>query len=833
MDNYFPKTVLARKIETLILEESTEALVSTVRHQAMSCTVALSQVNPPLPLSQRLDLANAAISSIIPLPLITPSLDRKDGAGLYIQTVQALDDLLQALVMEGPQPSMAVLQSFLQIILPWLVQSEKVHEQARALGALSRLLRFICRFPELTHVAAFSMSGQLMGALGLVCMSPAQELSTGAAEALHYLFRVLVRHRSTKHKTEKILRDLQKHFRAEWFANIQDLTMFFRKYLTPEERADVIMETMEAMTSASKHNVWAASRVLRMILRSSLPDIGKVPEIVEYICHHMNRVTEAVAQETIRKVLPLLAQTHTDEVIQALFKIHDEAPRGSRKPWEILASFPKGCEVILGHLLKRLTPQQQSRGQEPGCRTEISPLIATRALRELLLEPGCRTEAQAFFPSLFTALLFQISSFMAEGAAEAAQDQHHVTQWVDPISSTVEALKTLMRSTGYSDHVSYVQKLGGWELLTKPERYHKGVALLARAMVTKNCWHVRPVFSLTLSILQEPGHGNHLTALVFITELLQSPDVAAIVDEVAVRTLASWFQCAEPAAVRLLLRAVEILARHEHTGKQLHALQPYVLSCCYSADGGIVAEAFHVLQGLVRQLTWQHAAAFLIQLAFTLGPFLEEESEHLRLMAFEIYGALLAKVTRRVLVFPLRHQVLNLLVLLVLHLEDANVSVAQVARPALCRTATLMGWLKLRAIFAEKDIWTILSTLLKQEEGKALWFLTQSVMLFKSPQARIRQAAVWFAECLCSKGRWGALTTYPDTPEGSGRRPCSGAQLGTAPETSRSESVLPARTAEPARHESWGSGPQTEATKHAAGDVSEQVCRKRRKRTQI
>ena len=48
-------------------------------------------------------------------------------------------------------------------------------------------------------------------------------------------------------------------------------------------------------------------------------------------------------------------------------------------------------------------------------------------------------------------------------------------------------------------------------------------------------------------------------------QLLQSPVVAAIVDEVTVRTLASWFQCEELASVKLLLRAVEILVRHEHT----------------------------------------------------------------------------------------------------------------------------------------------------------------------------------------------------------------------------------------------------------------------------
>nr|XP_058939920.1 maestro heat-like repeat-containing protein family member 7 [Kogia breviceps] len=807
MDDYFPQTVLAKKIETLILEESSEALVSTVRLQAMLCIAALSQVNPPLHLSQKLDLAKAGLSSIISLPPIAPSLDRKDSASLYIQTMQALDDMLQALVLERLEPSMATLQSFLEIILPCLIQSEKVHEQSRALGAISRLLRFICNFPELSHMAEFSISGQLMGTLGLFCVNPNQEISMGASEALHYLFKVLVLHRSKKHKTENILKDLQRHFRAEWFANLQDLAMpwplshhflhssqriivklqiaspyrpsvsaptphcshtevqlhaasearligsgfdssrapfppaqvslagqtrqplqafadsslglehfraapvtlspcpaltFFRKYLTPQERADLMMVSMEAMTHGSRHDVREASGMLRVILTFSVPDVGKVPEITEYIYHNMDSIADAGAQETIKEVLHLLAQTYTDEVILTLFKIDDQ----SQRVWGSRPARPSGC--VWSEAAWRQGPRVGDAG---GDGPALLPLQAARALRELLLESGRRMEVQAFFPALFTALLFRIPLLMVEGATEAAQEQHHVTQRTDPVSSSVEALKTLMRSTGYSDHVSYVQRLGGWELLTRPERYHEGVALLARAMVVKDCWHICPVFSLTVRSLQERDQENHLTALVFITELLQSPVVAAIVDEVTVRTLASWFQCEELASVKLLLRAVEILARHEHMGKQLRALQPYVLNCCYSADGGIVAETLQVLRGLVKQLSWRHAAAFLIQLAFTLGPFLEEEAESLRLTAFEIYGALLAKLSRRFLVFPLRHQVLNLLVLLALHLEDVNVSVAQIARSALCRTATLIGWSKLKAIFAEKDVWTILRAL--------------------------------------------------------------------------------------------------------------------------
>uniref|UniRef100_A0A8D1ZRB4 Maestro heat like repeat family member 7 n=1 Tax=Sus scrofa TaxID=9823 RepID=A0A8D1ZRB4_PIG len=740
MDDFVPKAVLAKKIEAFILEEPLEVLVGPLRQQAMLCIVALRfllcHFSPSIWVLDPPSFHNQDISEqMAPPDARAPSLGRRHCISLFP----------------------------FQIILPWLVESEKVHEQTRALGTISRMLRSICSFPELSHVAEFSMSGKLMGTLGLFCMNSNYEISMGASEALHYLFKVLVLHRITVPPPIRLPLGLGGSF---------------QKYLTPEERADVLVVSMGALTSTSRHDAQAASEMLRMILKFSLPEIGKVPEIVTFIYLHINSITEATAQETVKKILHLLARTYTDEVILTLFKIDDQSQRGARKPWEILASFPKGYEVIMEYLLQRLSPQPESRG-DGDAGPALRPLQATRAIHELLLEPSRKMEMQAFYSPLFMALLFQISTLLVEGAAEAFQDQQHVTEWVDPISSTVEALKALMRSTGYSDLVSYIQKLRGWELLTSPERHHEGVALLARAMVVKNCWHNRPIFSLVVRMLQELEHENHLTALVFLTELLWSPDMAAIVDEVTLRMLASWFQCKEPAVVKLLLRAVEILAMHGNmvtwNGAEgagcplsspfpLRALQPYVLNCCYSEDSGIVAETFKMLKCLVEQLTWEHSSAFLIQLAFTLGPFLEEESELLRLMAFESYGALLAKVSRRVLVFPLRHQVFNLLILLVLHLEDVNVSVAQVrpdvqpqlrwggallslqiARPALCHTATVLRWSKLKVIFAEKDTWTILRALLKKEASKALWFLKQSVTLFRSPQAPIRQAAVWFA----------------------------------------------------------------------------------------
>lgn len=64
-----------------------------------------------------------------------------------------------------------------------------------------------------------------------------------------------------------------------------------------------------------------------------------------------------------------------------------------------------------------------------------------------------------------------------------------------------------------------------------------------------------------------------------------------------------------------------------------------------------------------------------------------QESERLRLAAFKIYEGILAKVKRGFLAFPLKHHILNLIVLLVLHLEDRNADVAQVRGRARGRSA--------------------------------------------------------------------------------------------------------------------------------------------------
>lgn len=77
-----------------------------------------------------------------------------------------------------------------------------------------------------------------------------------------------------------VARSLEPRATPEREADITETSLFsfqfFQKYLTPEERADLMMVSVEAMSRDSRHDVCAASELLRMILKCSVPEIGKV-----------------------------------------------------------------------------------------------------------------------------------------------------------------------------------------------------------------------------------------------------------------------------------------------------------------------------------------------------------------------------------------------------------------------------------------------------------------------------------------------------------------------------------------------------------------------------
>ncbi|XDC60702.1 hypothetical protein R6Z07M_011884 [Ovis aries] len=76
----------------------------------------------------------------------------------------------------------------------------------------------------------------------------------------------------------------------------------------------------------------------------------QVPEI-KHVYHHMPNATDAAAQETIRKVLHVLAQTYTDEVVLTLFEMDEQ----SQSVQYGCDGSPLDCKASVDHAQLELT----------------------------------------------------------------------------------------------------------------------------------------------------------------------------------------------------------------------------------------------------------------------------------------------------------------------------------------------------------------------------------------------------------------------------------------------------------------------------------------------
>ncbi|XP_074078441.1 maestro heat-like repeat-containing protein family member 7 isoform X13 [Macrotis lagotis] len=518
MDYYCSKAILAERVEMLILEEPAVS-ISSMRQQAMFCIMEMSRVDPKFQPLQRMELIQSGIFSLFSLPPNLENDNNRDIIRLYSQTVRALDEMLQGLMTETENPSMLVFVEITEIIMPWIL-SNKIFERIRALSTLCRQLRFISSFPELRHVENFKIGGNLMVVLGLFCMDGSYEVSSRASEALHYFFKFFVNQRQSSLKNEeqrcKLLKDLQKDFQSDWTTCLQYIVKFFQTFLNPEERATVIILCVKAMTAECKFKIWAPVEMLERIIDKPLPELDKVSDVIESIHYNLGFIRDLCAIQVIEKTLQELTQKYTDEVMLMLITIQDRDQ--DRKLWKILAAPAKGYDTLLNHLLMRLQALPFQDSGNPSKSLEINPVLAGRALNELLLDSSSKLEVEIFYPWLFMALLSLISFLVFEGGNQTLQELPGVPEYMNPVSCTIETLKTLICSAGYEYQVSFMKNQRTWELLANPEEYLKGISMIAKSLTIRSCWHIRPIVSLIFSILRGNEEGSLITALAILAE---------------------------------------------------------------------------------------------------------------------------------------------------------------------------------------------------------------------------------------------------------------------------------------------------------------------------
>ncbi|XP_043369160.1 maestro heat-like repeat family member 5 [Dermochelys coriacea] len=128
-------------------------------------------------------------------------------------------------------------------------------------------------------------------------------------------------------------------------------------------------------------------------------------------------------------------------------------------------------------------------------------------------------------------------------------------------------------------------------------------------------------------------------------------------------------------------------------------------------DGGHVMEAMHKAADIIYLLNREGLGSISQDIAVSLRPFIDDEKGSVRSAAILLLGNVVSRVQDSDKPF-VQQEIINCLLLLLLHLEDQDESVALPCKLTLFRCAEFLGWAHLKTLFRSMA-WDGSSQLLK------------------------------------------------------------------------------------------------------------------------
>ncbi|XP_068779223.1 maestro heat-like repeat-containing protein family member 7 [Struthio camelus] len=686
---------------------------------------------------------NSLLQACFRSVFLLPAREDMQGldASLYSKTLDAMDSMLQALVLSSASSSLVELQTILQVLLPFM-ESQRGVVRERAVGRIARLSDFLssCSWlkvcppsgeadagPAHCSRTHFPILGRLVGRLILCCADWEQGSSRGAAEALRCLYQFLLQRNS-----RQLLRDspeclpLQKDWEAEnacWLScssTITGITRMFVRYLQPSERTDVILTAIVGMRASSACDPEAAARMLDVLVTEPASLLEHVPEIVRCIYGNLKFIREESVRRSLDGALSQLACSYPSKVVASLLHCSLLCDSAASALWKGMVSEPRSAEKVLQELLSVLEEQPlrqlSSFPRDDPC---LLALAASRALHKILWQPTCMQEVKAFFPQLFLALLYQISFT----AAFAPQDVHifwRECQWdqSSPTSlarSAAQAMRDLLCCAGCERQMLVFEEKGSWDLLLSAETHPRGVGLLARQMRKSPSPLRCRIFQQLAALLSREEPFREIPAMAFFIELLVCPDLCGA-DECALKLLPRYLSSQWLEMRRLVLRGLITLSERPETVPKMQSLLPDIMQQLQDAHRDINVKTLVVLRNVLCSMDGQAAKHIAVQLAEELLPCFDDDASQVRELSILLFQDLLeivaGKSNRR-----MKQQVQRSLLPLFFRMSDQIWSVAQV-------------WI----------------SSLEGDRSRVEQYLCQSLPYLEDPQPFVRETALRFID---------------------------------------------------------------------------------------
>ncbi|XP_063554434.1 maestro heat-like repeat-containing protein family member 7 isoform X3 [Gorilla gorilla gorilla] len=715
------KKTMIKKIMRQIQEEPLDSLSSSVRKQAMEILTQLSHTQPTLGMRERSELVNVCVHSVFSLPSVQ-AMQEKDEAKaetiqtLYHQTLEALQTLLKALFIEDPTP--AGLKSILEALGPWM-NSGKAHERARAVNSNVSVLNHMLLTLPFFMPLGFPALGLLLGRLILRIGDPDEEIGCEALDGIIILYTILELQKRARDKEEtnkKELYESNKHFLGPYnpvspCQNILRVIEEFGDFLGPQQIKDLLLAALEGLKGSSEAPGKDSREMMQLaseVMLSSVLEwyrhraLEVIPEIMQGIYMQLSHIQEPRARQVALLPVSLLASSFMTEVVVALLMCPLPLNRGmstgfedirpghiwtlqliscvildcnGAEMWRQLILCKPSCDVR--DLLDLLLGSLKEKPVTKEGRASIVPLAAASGLCELLSVNSCMGHVRRIYPQLLLALLIQVHYHIGlnlPGCVDPPKDTKKGAQPSPfiPVRWVVKVVKTLILRMGCSYETTFLEDQGGWELMEQVESHHRGVALLARAMVQYSCQELCRILYLLIPLLERGDEKHRITATAFFVELLQMEQVRRIPEEYSLGRMVEGLSHHDPIMKVLSIRGLVILARRSEKTAKVKALLPSMVKGLKNMDGMLVVEAVHnlkaVFKGRDRKLM---DSAVYVEMLQILLPHFSDAREDVRSSCINLYGKVVQKL-QAPRTQAVEEQLVSTLVPLLLTMQEGN-----------------------------------------------------------------------------------------------------------------------------------------------------------------
>ncbi|XP_016774515.2 maestro heat-like repeat-containing protein family member 7 isoform X1 [Pan troglodytes] len=767
------KKTMIKKIMRQIQEEPLDSLSSSVRKQAMEILTQLSHTQPTLGMRERSELVNVCVHSVFSLPSVQ-AMQEKDEAKaetiqtLYHQTLEALQTLLKALFIEDPTP--AGLKSILEALGPWM-NSGKAHERARAVNTNVSVLNHMLLTLPFFMPLGFPALGLLLGRLILRIGDPDEEIGCEALDGIIILYTTLELQKRARDKEEtnkKELYESNKHFLGPYnpvspCQNILRVIEEFGDFLGPQQIKDLLLAALEGLKGSSEAPGKDSREMMQLaseVMLSSVLEwychraLEVIPEIMQGIYMQLSHIQEPRARQVALLPVSLLASSFMTEVVVALLMCPLPLNSNGAEMWRQLILCKPSCDVR--DLLDLLLGSLKEKPITKEGRASIVPLAAASGLCELLSINSCMGRVRRIYPQLLLALLIQVHYHIGlnlPGCVAPPKDTKKGAQPSPfvPVRWVVKVVKTLLLRMGCSYETTFLEDQGGWELMEQVESHHRGVALLARAMVQYSCQELCRILYLLIPLLERGDEKHRITATAFFVELLQMEQVRRIPEEYSLGRMAEGLSHHDPIMKVLSIRGLVILARRSEKTAKVKALLPSMVKGLKNMDGMLVVEAVHNLKAVFkgRDQKLMDSAVYVEMLQILL-PHFSDAREDVRSSCINLYGKVVQKL-RAPRTEAMEEQLVSTLVPLLLTMQEGNSKVSQKCVKTLLRCSYFMAWELPKRAYSRKPwdnqqqtVAKICKCLVNTHRDSAFIFLSQSLEYAKNSRASLRKCSVMF-----------------------------------------------------------------------------------------